>query len=169
MERELLLLRHGKSDWGVEVDDYHRPLQKRGKRGAKKMGAWMLQQQWLPDRVISSPAERAITTAERTCQAMGLDKKLVEVDFRIYEADTSDLLDLARSCPNSIQRLMLVGHNPDMEMLVLSLSETKIPIPSDGKLMPTATLARLSFEGDWSSLTSGKAKLLSITRPADLP
>ena len=67
MTRELLILRHGKSDWEAGTDDFHRPLKDRGKRGAQRVGVWLLQQGLLPDHVVSSPAERAIVTAEKAC------------------------------------------------------------------------------------------------------
>ena len=56
---ELLLLRHGKSDWSAGTDDLHRPLKNRGKRGAQRIGTWMWQQDLVPDHIISSPATRA--------------------------------------------------------------------------------------------------------------
>ena len=64
MSRELMLLRHGKSDWTEQLDDFDRPLKDRGKRGAQRMGVWLIQQELLPDHVVSSPAERAIVTAQ---------------------------------------------------------------------------------------------------------
>ncbi|MES9976090.1 MAG: histidine phosphatase family protein, partial [Candidatus Thiodiazotropha sp.] len=69
MTRELMLLRHGKSDWSQQLEDFKRPLKDRGKRGAQRMGVWLLQQQLQPDYVISSPAERAIVTAQKTVKA----------------------------------------------------------------------------------------------------
>ena len=54
MPRELLLLRHGKSDWKVDVDDYHRPLKNRGKRGAQRIGVWLSQHGLIPDLILSS-------------------------------------------------------------------------------------------------------------------
>ena len=56
--RELLLLRHARSDWSVRSDDFHRPLQTEGKRDAQRLGSWLMQQGLVPDHVVSSPAER---------------------------------------------------------------------------------------------------------------
>ncbi|HHD56938.1 MAG TPA: histidine phosphatase family protein, partial [Desulfobulbaceae bacterium] len=58
MKRELLILRHGKSDWNKPVDDFHRPLKKRGRKNAARIGAWMRVQGIIPDIVLSSPAVR---------------------------------------------------------------------------------------------------------------
>lgn len=68
MPRELLLLRHGKSDWDTDTDDFNRPLKDRGKRGAQRVGVWLLRQGLLPDLVIASPAERALVTAENAAR-----------------------------------------------------------------------------------------------------
>jgi phosphohistidine phosphatase len=168
MKRELLLLRHGKSDWNVNADDYHRPLKNRGKRGAQRIGVWLLQQELIPDYIVTSPAERALVTAQKCCKAMGLSAKHVHKDKRIYLAEPEELIDVIAECPPEARRVMLVGHNPGLELLLDSLADEPVAIPEDGKLMPTATLARLGVSGDWSRLSSGKARLLQLTRAATL-
>lgn len=168
MEHQLLLLRHGKSDWSEPVSDFDRPLKGRGKRGAKKIGRWLEQNQCVPDQVISSPANRAFNTALKACQAMGKEEP-IKIDSRIYEDDLHEILSVIQECPNTVKRLMLVGHNPDMEELVLELPNREIMIPDDGKLMPTATLALFRVPCSWGALDFGIAELISITRPDDIP
>jgi len=167
-KRELLILRHGKSDWDVAVDDYHRPLKNRGKRGAQRIGIWLAQNNLVPDAVISSPAERAKVTAEKACKAMGFVKKDISFEKRIYLADVNDLLAVLGECPANSKRVMIVGHNSGLEELLRYLSES-IVVPDDGKLLPTATLARLGMPAQWGKLAPGQAKLLSITRSSTLP
>ncbi len=169
MSRELLLLRHGKSDWGVDVDDYQRPLKNRGKRGAQRIGAWLQQQELIPDFIISSPAERALGTAQKCCKAMGIGAKQIHHDERVYLATLKQLLKVLAECPTAAQRVLLVGHNPGLELLLEYLSDAPIEVPEDGKLMPTATLAQLAMPEDWRKLESGQAKLLQLTRAIDLP
>jgi phosphohistidine phosphatase len=70
--KTLLILRHGKSDWGTGHEDFHRPLVDRGRLGSQKMGAWIKHRKLVPDTVLSSLAERARATTETACQAMGL-------------------------------------------------------------------------------------------------
>ncbi len=169
MKRELLILRHGKSDWQVNADDFHRPLKNRGKRGAQRMGVWLLQQNLVPDYIISSPAERAIVTAEKCCKVMG--KAIVEIHQipQIYEATPYILLRILEDIPQKAQRVMLVGHNPGLEQLLTYLVKGDIPLPEDGKLLPTATLARLTMPTCWDTLQTDCAELASITRPCVLP
>ncbi len=169
MTRRLLLLRHGKSDWDADVDDFDRPLKGRGKRAAQRVGNWLVQQDAVPDYILASPAQRALQTARRACKAMDMAEETIRTDKRIYEAGVDDLLATLGECPETSQRVMLVGHNPGLESLIAWLARDHIPVPSDGKLVPTATLAMLAMPPDWRHLQSGCATLMSITMPADLP
>jgi phosphohistidine phosphatase len=168
MARELMLLRHGKSDWSQQVEDFKRPLKDRGKRGAQRMGIWLLQQRLQPDYVISSPAERAIVTAQKTIKTMGGDARAIQQDRRIYAANVAELLQVLSGIPAENKRVMLVGHNPGLEMLTEYLHGERIPLPSDGKLIPTATLALIEMPDDWCDLKSGDGELLSIVRPSSM-
>jgi phosphohistidine phosphatase len=169
MTRELLLFRHGKSDWGAGVDDYHRPLMDRGKRGAQRVGVWLAQQGMIPDLIVASPAERALVTAQKACKAMGNGDAGIQQDRRIYMAGVDELLAVLADCPQDAGRVMLVGHNPGLEDLLAWLASPAVPVPEDGKLLPTATLARLQMPADWRVLVAGCARLESITRPGTLP
>ncbi|MEN8106613.1 MAG: histidine phosphatase family protein [Pseudomonadota bacterium] len=169
MTRELLLLRHGKSDWNTGVDDYHRPLKDRGKRGAQRIGVWLAQQKMVPDLIVTSSAERALVTAQKACKAMGRGDEGIQQDKRIYAADIDELLAVLGDCPDTAGRVMLVGHNPGLEELLVWLASAAVPAPEDGKLLPTATLARLKMPADWRALIAGCARLDSITRPETLP
>jgi phosphohistidine phosphatase len=168
MTRELILLRHGKSDWSQQVEDFKRPLKDRGKRAAQRIGVWLLQQRLQPDLVISSPAERAIVTAQKAIKAMGGDAGAIIEDRRIYAANVEELLQVLSELPADAGRVMLVGHNPGLEMLTEFLHGERIPLPSDGKLIPTATLARIGMPDDWRGLKAGDARLLSIVRPSEM-
>jgi phosphohistidine phosphatase len=169
MSRELMLLRHGKSDWSQQLDDFDRPLKDRGKRGAQRMGVWLLQQELVPDLVVSSPAERAITTAQKLVKAMGGDASQIVQDRRIYAAHTQELLQVLGELGQEHQRVLLVGHNPGLEDLTQLLADKPIPLPSDGKLMPTASLSILELPDSWQGLKGGMGQLLSITRSSSLP
>ena len=169
MTRELLILRHGKSDWCVDVEDFQRPLKDRGKRDARRMGAWLLQQDLVPDHIISSPAERALVTARKLCKAMGMQPGAIHRDRRVYAAGVDELLEVLGDCPEAAHRVMLVGHNPGLEELLGYLAGGGVPEPDDGKLLPTATLARLTTSAGWRDLGAGCARLEAIIRPRALP
>lgn len=174
MVRELLLLRHGKSDWKTNKNDFHRPLQDRGKRGAQRIGVWLATNDMIPDYVISSPAERALVTAEKCCKAMGQGSDNIVQQQKIYLADVDDLLEVLRQIPAEASRVLLVGHNPGLEELLLSLTGGDVELAEDGKLLPTATLAILEIEENWSDLNwsdlkQSSARLLKLIRPRALP
>lgn len=167
MSRELLIVRHGKSDWSVVASDFDRPLKKRGKKAASRLGKWLYQQHLQPDLVISSPANRAITTARLVCDAMNID--LIIEEKRIYEAALDDLLLVLADIPEEKSRIILVGHNPGLEMLLSYLVEEEISLPHDDKLLPTASMAYLGMPDNWQNLPSGNARLINIVRARELP
>ncbi|SDX72744.1 phosphohistidine phosphatase [Allochromatium warmingii] len=166
MPRELLLLRHAKSDWDSgTANDFERPLAKRGKNDAPKVGSWLYREGLVPDHVISSPAERARQTATKVCKRLDFKKKQIIWDAAIYDASVAALLAVLARCPHEATTVLLVGHNPGLEELILHLVGDELERPADGKLLPTATVARLEMPDDWRELSPGSAHLISITRP----
>ena len=169
MPRQLLLLRHAKSDWASGATaDFARPLSARGRKDAKAMGRWLREQGRPPDRILASPALRARDTALRLCRAADIPESAIVWEAAIYEASLATLLRLLASDAADQPRVMVVGHNPGLEQLLLHLGGERIAPPPDGKILPTATLAWLAMPEEWSDLPRGAATLLSLTRPRDL-
>jgi phosphohistidine phosphatase len=162
--KELLLLRHGKSDWDTNTTDFNRPLNERGRHNSLQMGNWLFSQNLIPDLVISSPATRALTTTQIVCEAMGLAENSIQTEKSVYEARLADLHQILRTLPDSVQRLLLVGHNPGFEYLVNALAPD-ISTESNRNIMPTATLAYLQLDTKWSLLQDN----CFIQRAKDLP
>ena len=169
IHRELLLLRHGKSDWKTNASDYDRPLKDRGKRGAQRIGLWLLKNQLVPDYIVTSPAERALVTAEKACKIMGKRSKDIHKKTPLYNASLKDFLQVLAKCPKNCKRVLMVGHNPGLEVLLTHLAGNRIPLPEDARLLPTATLARLKMPDNWEKLPEQCAKLLNIQRATELP
>lgn len=168
MSRELLILRHGKSDWAVAADDFNRPLKGRGIRGARKIGLWMKRNAYFPDCVISSPAKRAISTAKIICNEMEVDEHIVSEDERVYMASPKELLGVIQKCPANINRLVVVGHNPGLELLTIKFAKHEVEIPEDGKLLPTSSLAIFDVESEWKEISKKQTHLIDIVRARDL-
>lgn len=169
MSRQLLILRHAKSDWDSGTStDFERPLAKRGQRDAPRMGRWLDEQGLIPDYVVSSPALRAKQTTLKVCETLKIEATRLHWEGRIYEASAGILLEVLANCPESSSVVLLVGHNPGLEMLLRYLC-SDIPIPADGKLLPTATLADVEMPDSWSRLDPGAGRLRSLTRPRSLP
>ncbi len=169
MPRELLILRHAKSDWNTgALADFQRPLARRGKNDAPKVGAWLYREGLVPEHVVSSPAERARKTAEIVCKRLDYKKKNIVFDNQVYAAEVPGLLDVLARCPAAASIILLIGHNPGLEDLLRHLVGSELEIPKDGKLLPTATVARLEMPDDWQQLELGCAQLVSLTRPKSL-
>lgn len=161
MSRELWLLRHAKAKRNDKIEDFERGLKKRGKQQAAKMGEWLQQQNLIPDWVISSPAKRAINTAVRLLKAMDETELTITKDKRLYAQGIESLKTVLAECPANTSRVLLVGHNPELEDLLMYLVDLA-NIPDNDKLLPTAALARLIMPDDWTQLSAESAQLLTI-------
>lgn len=150
---DLLILRHAKSAW-ESATDFDRPLAPRGERDAPRMGRWILDRGLVPDRILSSPARRARQTARLVAEAVGFDRLEVEFDDRIYGAGVEELLEILGGIEGG--RVLLVGHNPGLELLVDRLAGSRA-VRDGGKFFPTAALAHFR-----------SGSLVEIVRPRTL-
>ena len=161
MSRELWLLRHAKAKRDEKIEDFDRPLKKRGKQDALKMGKWLHQQNLIPDWVLSSPAKRAMATATRVLEGMDEMELTIMRDKRLYAEGFESLKTVLAECPTNVQRVLLVGHNPELEDLLIYLVGLA-NVPNKNKLLPTTGLVRLALPDDWTQLEAGLAQLLAI-------
>ena len=168
MNRELFIMRHAKSDWSQSCSDFDRPLNKRGVRNAKKMGTWIKNLQKIPQQILVSPANRALSTAHLLCDAACIKQTAIQILPEIYHASKEDLYQTLRQVPDKVESVCVIGHNPGIENLLASLSTNDIPLPEDGKLLPTASIAHLTIPTPWSDITPKQGLLHSITRPRSL-
>lgn len=168
MPRELLLLRHAKSDWNQDAGDFDRPLNARGQRDATRIGRWVHEQGLQPDVVLSSPARRAAQTAEAVCAHMDFAPADITWDARIYLASVSTLLNVLAELPAQARRVILIGHNPGLEDLLLYLAPVAEQRRHADKLLTTATLAQLHLPKDSWTLQQHTATLRQFIRPRDL-
>jgi phosphohistidine phosphatase len=156
----LYLMRHAKSSWKESgISDHDRPLNGRGRKAAKAMGAYLREQRVKPELVLCSSATRARQTFERL---EPLGAREVHIERELYGADAPTLLARLRDVPASAASVMLIGHNPGMEDLagVLAQLETE--------KFPTGALAILEFEQPWGSLEKDGAKVVAFVKPREL-
>jgi phosphohistidine phosphatase len=161
--KTLLVLRHAKSSWKKKnLADHDRPLNKRGKRDAPKMGALILEQDLLPELILSSTASRARETALAVAESCGQTDE-VRLLRDLYLAETGEMLEMLASLPGELGKVMVVGHNPGMEELVEALT-------GKSETMPTAALAWIELDLEhWSGLrATGEARLRQIWRPREI-
>lgn len=161
--KTLLILRHAKSSWdNAQLTDYERPLTSRGKQDAPLMGKLLREQDLVPDLIITSSAERALATAEAVALASGYEQE-IHPTRSFYHADPEAYLDVLRQLDDSLERVMVVGHNPGMEELVEELT-------GSWEQMSTAALAQVSLPIDhWRELEDGTTgELVNVWRPKEL-
>ena len=157
--KTILFMRHAKSDWGAQYrSDFARPLSTRGQRDAPVMAAFLGQHDLMPERIVSSPAQRARLTAEFVAKDDRFQGQL-GFDRRIYLASPNMLLAVIHDLPEDADSVMLVGHNPGMEDIIELLSGGNVR-------MPTAAIASLRLYADrWADVQPGEAYLQWLIKP----
>lgn len=161
--KTLLLLRHAKSSWKYpDLADHDRPLNKRGKLTAPRIGQLLKDQDLLPDLILSSTAARAQTTARKVARASGYlgDIRLTR---ELYESGPETYLALLQAVADDHQRVLVVGHNPDLEMLLEHLTD-------EAEILPTAALALVELSiTHWQELNDNtEGRLVRVWRPKEL-
>ncbi|UZK65257.1 SixA phosphatase family protein [Sphingomonas sp. M1-B02] len=168
--KTLTLLRHAKSGWDDPVSrDFDRPLNPKGKRAAAMVGRNLKALGLDFDHVVASPAVRVVETLDHVSAGYGGDLAPAW-DQRIYLASSATLLDMVHELPAGADHVLLVGHNPGLEELVLLLvPDGSADRDSVEAKFPTASLAEIRFDAsDWSSIRSGSGELVRFVRPRDL-
>jgi phosphohistidine phosphatase len=161
--KTLLLMRHAKSSWKIKnIPDHERPLNKRGRRDAPRMGQLLQDRELVPQLILSSSALRARQTAELVAETAGYSAEILFRDD-LYMAEAEGYIHALHEVPDTIERVMLIGHNPGLETLLQLLSNR---IES----LPTAVLAHLVLPIDqWDILNSTvEGELIEIWRPKEL-
>ncbi|VAW98983.1 Phosphohistidine phosphatase SixA [hydrothermal vent metagenome] len=167
--KSLLLFRHAKSNWGHPgLRDFDRPLNQRGNLAAVCMGRWMNENHLQPQWVICSTAHRAKQTLQGLCEHLVIPDTQIKYLDRLYLANVTTLLGGIVQCPRDGGAVMLIGHNPGLEDLLLYLCGPGLPLSGKGKLMATATLAQVHLPNDWQQLAPRCGKLQRIIRPREI-
>jgi phosphohistidine phosphatase len=159
--KTVLLLRHAKSSH-KDSDDHERPLNKRGKKDAPKMGRLLRDQDLLPDLIVCSSAKRCRKTAEQILQHSGYRGE-TRISSELYEADAPKLCEFISQLDTGLSRILVIGHNPGLEEFLEPLAGAYTPLS-------TAALAQVELAIDaWSDLaadTSGN--LIKVWQPQEL-
>jgi phosphohistidine phosphatase len=153
--RRLTVVRHAKSDWSLpDQQDWDRVLNKRGQRDAPEMARRLRSRKLKPDRIVSSPAVRALTTATIMAHELKVKVEQLLQDERLYLASAPDMLEVVREKGGDAAHLMVFGHNPGITDFVNRLSAGE---QIDN--MPTCGVFTASFDIDgWASLGWGQGR-----------
>lgn len=163
--KKVLMMRHAKSSWdNPGLRDFDRPLNKRGKRDAPRMGQYLKELQLIPDQIFSSPAQRAKSTILKVIDELDLPASKIVWDENLYFNGSQSYIDAIRNAHDSSEIVMTVGHNPMTEDAISTLSGN-----TANKSIKTATIACFEFEvNSWKDVTFGPESLKWIMWPKDL-
>ena len=132
--KTLYILRHAKSSWdNPELDDFQRPLNSRGEKDAPRMGKRLRKEDVNPTLICSSPANRALTTAQLVAAELDYPTSSIREEQRLYHAGEESILEIVRSFDDILETVMIVGHNPGLTEFTNDLLNEEISnIPTAG-------------------------------------
>jgi phosphohistidine phosphatase len=159
--KNLFLTRHAKSSWNNSgLADIDRPLNERGKKAAPFMGKLIVDKGEKPELLISSPANRALSTARAFGEVMGLVENDIIVNRAIYGAGAQQLLELVQNQDDLHKSIMLFGHNPTFTSFVNMLTGSNI------MNVVTCGVVRINFEySSWIDIDFGSGRLVYYEYP----
>jgi phosphohistidine phosphatase len=124
--KSLLLIRHAKSNWDFDVDDFDRPLNQRGQHDAPEMAKRLLKKAIDIDAFVSSPAKRALTTAQHFAAAYGVNEKKIIVSDKLYEPTIPAFFSAVENLNDEFGTVALFSHNPGITDFATRLTTTEI-------------------------------------------
>ena len=141
--KTIFFIRHAKSSWAdFSLKDRDRPLNKRGKRDAPFMAQKLKEFGVQPDAIISSPANRAFTTAKHFAKALSIAPKDILIKEDIYEAWGNNIIQVIRNLPNNLNTILVFGHNPSFTSMANSIKGGEMidNVPTCGIVHVTADI-----------------------------
>lgn len=161
MAKQLILIRHGKSDWAENgISDFDRPLNHRGHKNAPEMAERISRKNLIPQLIVSSPAKRALTTARHFAEVWHIPAPAIQQEASVYEANTTALLKVVNKWANEYDRIALFGHNPGLTDFVNYLASAHI------YNLPTAGTVVIDFPfDDWSMVSQHTGSLFLFDSP----
>jgi phosphohistidine phosphatase len=155
--KKLLLIRHAKATHDTGFEDFERPLKPGGLQDAATIAARLKENDIVPQVIISSPALRALSTANVMAGHLSLAQP--QTEMKIYDASQAALLAVVESLADASDFIALAGHNPGFSELLAYFTE-------DFRNMDTCAAALITFEANsWKKLSHGTGKLAYYTAP----
>ncbi len=169
--KTLYFLRHAKSDWGnIDLPDHQRPLNARGRKACARTGARLRKRGFNPGLVLCSSAARAQETLNAIMSAAGCNWP-VQLEAELYGASADRILGLIRQQSDTHDSLLLVGHNPGFQDIVMGLAGGEKPVGALARVarkMPTAAFSELVFDTEnFQKIGVGMGCLVDFFTPKD--
>jgi len=169
--KRLCLMRHAKSDWNhPELEDAQRTLNGRGVKSAEFLAGFIVEQGWAPDHALCSTAVRARSTIKPLAEKLAGD---CAIDYRddLYMAMPATLLKAVQQLDDKNDTVLIVAHNPGLEMLAVELSDAESGEAS-GRMadhFPTGALAVFQFDVEkWSDVKKATGHVAFYGKPREL-
>ncbi len=162
--KTLFLIRHAKSSWDdSSQSDFERSLNERGLIDAPQMGILLKSKNIIPDLIISSPANRAKTTAEIFASQLTYPNSKIQTDERIYNASMKDLAEVVSEIDDKFDIVFLFGHNPGITNFANIIGDK----PVDG--MPTCAVIGIELNlASWKELDKNCGKIILAVTPKQI-
>lgn len=159
--KTLYLTRHAKSSWEEDVTDHQRPLSKKGEKDIRKVSEYVASNFKKPDLMVSSDANRALTTALQFKKAFHMQEETFIKNNDMYDFSGANVLQIIQNCSDNIDVLMLFGHNHAFTIIANKLGDEYIDN------LPTCGFVKINFDIEsWNPLTKGKT--MATVFPKDL-
>jgi len=158
--KKLFLIRHAKSSWAdMNLDDFERPLNKRGKHDAPMMGKRLHKRGIKADLILSSSAKRAKKTAKKIAKEIGYSPFEIQFLETLYESNSRSMLEIIKQQNKSIDTLFMVGHNPELNTFAYKL------VGFDENIV-TCGIVEIGFRcEDWKDISAHNATMISYDFP----
>ncbi len=165
MEKTLYLMRHAKSSLKKPLPDHERPLNRRGKRAAERIGRELVRRRLFPELILASDAKRARATAKRLLRAFASEAKPpLQLDPALYDADALTILEEIAATDEKIGDLLVIGHNPGISELALLLTGNQ-----SLEWLPTGAVIGMKIKGKrWKEIAPGDGELFLRLYPREL-
>lgn len=159
--KTLYVIRHAKSSWDdPTLSDFDRPLNKRGKKDAPDMGKRLRHREVIPDLLLSSPAERALTTCHIIAGQIGYPQDKIKTDRNLYHAEDAQILSIVQALDNKFNTVWIFGHNPGLTDFVNLLAKADIDnIPTCGVVACSLNVS------SWDEANSKNASVIFFDYP----
>jgi len=154
-------MRHGKAEQSGRAD-FERVLSDRGHHDSEDTGAWLTRQGFAPDHALVSAARRTIGTWQSVASGGDFDVE-PHLSQVLYGAGPETALDLLRETPDEATAVIVVGHNPTIAYLASLLDDGDGDPAVSSEMMsgyPTSAVALFEYDGEWSGLAEGSARLV---------
>jgi len=154
--KHLLLVRHAESPFNYHnCKDFDRPLNNQGIEDAKVMATQLIKNKFLPDLIVSSGANRALTTSQIIAKNISYQENKIELNNDIYNASIEDVISILHNVPDKYEKIMLTGHNPAFHLLSQTLSGTNVI------KFPPCCMFLIQFNIEfWSLLDRGEKQIM---------